>query len=234
MIFSKYPQRVKLSEFLMYLIQTSNSSDDRIPPLSEMSKLLGISTTTLREQLEEAKTLGLVEAKPKSGIKRLPFSFSPAVCKSLTYATTLDRKHFVHFSDLRNHIEEVYWFEAVKLLTREDLQTLKALVDSARSKLRGNPIEIPHKEHRTLHLTIFSHLENPFVFGLLEAYWDMYEAFGMNLYSDISYLENVWSYHEKMVQALETGDFKAGYQALKEHMNLINLRNQTGNSQIFE
>ena len=110
MIFSKFPQKIKLSEFLMYLIQTSNSKEDRIPPLSQLSKLLGVSTTTLREQLEEAKTLGLVEAKPKSGIRRLDFSFSPAVWKSLTYATILDSKHFAHYSDLRNHIEESYWF----------------------------------------------------------------------------------------------------------------------------
>lgn len=230
----KIPQKVKLSDFLMYLIKTSNSEDDRIPPISELSKTLGISTTTLREQLEEARTLGLVEAKPKSGIRRLKFSFSPAVWKSLTYAITLDSKHFEHYADLRDHIEETYWFQAVKALTKEDIQKLKDLVDSARTKLRGNPIEIPHYEHRTLHLTVYSHLENPFVFGLLEAYWNMYEAFGMNLYSDISYLENVWSYHEKMVQALETGDLNSGYQALKEHKKLINLRNQTRNPQVFE
>lgn len=234
MIFRDFPQKVKLSEFLVYLIQTSDSPDVRIPPLSEMSKKLGISTTTLREQLEEAKTLGLVEAKPKSGIRRLPFSFSPAVWKSLTFATTLDKNHFAHYSDLRNHIEEAYWFLAVKQLTREDLDLLDQLIKAAKKKLHGNPIEIPHKEHRTLHMTIFSHLENPFVTGLLDAYWNMYEAFGMNLYSDISYLENVWAYHGKMVEALRAGDFEAGFHALREHMNLINLRNRIGNPQVFE
>jgi len=201
MIFPDIPKPVNLSEFLLYLIHTPSDSPERIPPLAELSKTLGISTASLREQLEEARTLGAVEAKPKSGIKKMPFSFTPVVSKAVTYAATSDIRYFYQFSDLRNHIEEVYWYQAVELLTKEDLGLLKSLVVSARQKLRNNPIEIPHKEHRSLHLTIFSHIENPFVFGLLEAYWNAYEAFGLNLYSDIGYLESVWNYHEKMIEA---------------------------------
>ena len=36
-------------------------------------------------------------------------------------------------------------------------------------KLRRTPIQVPHEEHRNLHLLIYSRLENPFVTGILEA-----------------------------------------------------------------
>ena len=53
---------------------------------------------------------------------------------------------------------------------------LTALVEQAWEKLRGTPIHIPQYEHRQLHLSIYQRLDNPFVSGILEAYWDAYEG----------------------------------------------------------
>jgi DNA-binding GntR family transcriptional regulator len=88
-------------------------------------------------------------------------------------------------------------------------------------KLNGQTIQIPHQEHRQLHLGIYRRLDNPFVLGLLEAYWEAYEAVGLNLYTDIGYLQQVWAYHEEMVQSICDGDFARGYQALIEHKDLL-------------
>jgi len=68
---------------------------------------------------------------------------------------------------------------------------------------------------------IYSRLDNPFVQGLLEAYWEIYEAVGLNLYADYNYLERVWTYHQQMVDAICAGDFESGYRALVEHKDLL-------------
>jgi DNA-binding GntR family transcriptional regulator len=57
--------------------------------------------------------------------------------------------------------------------------------------------------------------------GILEAYWEAYEAVGLNVYADYEYLQEVWSYHQKMVDAICRGDFELGYQALVEHKDLL-------------
>ncbi len=194
-----------------------------MPSLSQLSGELGISVASLREQLEVAKALGLVEIRPRTGIRRLPYSFFPAVRQSLFCGMKLDRANFTRFADLRIHIEEAYWEEAVRKLTAEDLERLQSLLASAWEKLHGEPIQIPHAEHRELHLSIYRRLENPFVLGLLEAYWDAYESVGLNLYADYRYLEQVWTYHQLMVDSIVAGDYSAGYQALVEHQHLLNL-----------
>ena len=79
-------------------------------------------------------------------------------------------------------------------------------------------------EHRELHLSIFRRLNNPFVVGLLEAYWDAYEAVELNTYADIAYLEQVWDYHERMVEAIAAGDAAHSKQLLIEHMQLLSQR----------
>jgi DNA-binding FadR family transcriptional regulator len=219
------PRTQTSSEFMEYLA-TSNKepTSDQLPKLSDISEQLGISVAQLREQLEVAKALGLVEAKPRVGLRRLPYSFLPAVRQSLSYAMQIDAHAFENFSDLRDQIETAYWEKAVKLLTPADLEALKALVESAWNKLRAQQVQIPHDEHKQLHMLIYKRLNNPFVQGLLEAYWEAYEKIGLSIYSDYEYLQRVWELHQAMVDAISAGDSQAGYQALVLHRDLLRHR----------
>jgi DNA-binding FadR family transcriptional regulator len=213
------------NEFLQYLASHPVAGDSQeeahLPSLNDLSKELGVGVAGLREQLEVARAIGLVEVKPHTGIRRLPYTFLPAVRQSLSYAVAIDRANFIAFSDLRNHIEAAYWDEAARRLTPGDHQKLHDLSAQAWQKLRGQPVRIPHAEHRQLHLTIFARLDNPFVQGLLEAYWEVYEAEGLNLYADYDYLQQVWKYHQQMVDAICSANYDQGYQALEKHKDLL-------------
>jgi len=209
-----------LSEFMRYLA-AHPQAEENLPALSSLSKELGISVASLREQLEVARALGLIDVRPRTGIRRLPFTFLPAVRQSLGYAMALDPNNFQLFADLRQNIEASYWHEAVEKLTEEDHAQLKMLMERAWRKLDGRPVQIPHDEHKQLHLTIYGRLNNPFVTGILEAYWESYEAIGLNVFTDYNYLRGVWQYHEKMVHAICSGDFSSGYRALVEHTDLL-------------
>ncbi len=221
-------RKEKPFDFLEYLAlgDDGNVQDagERIPPLQELSAEKGVSISVLREHLRVARALGLVEVRPRTGIRRLPYSFAPAVQESLFYALARDRSRFDQFADLRKHLERAYWHEAVASLTKEDIETLKSLVALAFEKLQGDPIQLPHTEHQELHLTIFGHLENTFVSGLLESYWEAYDEVGLSRYEGIKYLEEVWNYHKIIVDAIEAGDIEASYAALNEHFDLINQR----------
>jgi DNA-binding FadR family transcriptional regulator len=211
----------QISEFMRYLA-AHPEAEERLPALSGLSRELGISLGALREQLQVARVLGLVDVKPRTGTRRRPFSFAPAVRQSLTYALALKDGHFYQFANLRNHLEVAFWDEATRCLTTEDKQQLQTLVARAREKLTSTQAQVPHEEHRSLHLLIFRRLENPFVIGLLEAYWDMYEAVGLNLYSgDMDYLNEVWEYHAQMVEGICSGNFEAGRRALLAHIGLL-------------
>jgi DNA-binding FadR family transcriptional regulator len=213
-----------ISEFLRYLA-AHPEADGGLPSLNELSRELGISLAALREQLEVARALGLVEVRPRTGTRRRPFTFTPAVRQSLGYALALNDGHFQKFSELRNHLETAYWNEAVCELTESDKAELRALIDQARAKLRNKPPQVPHEEHRKLHLLIYRRLDNPFVTGILEAYWDAYEAVGLNIYAGgMDYLNEVWEYHARMVECICTGDYDAGREVLIKHVDLLSQR----------
>jgi len=211
----------EISEFLRYLA-THDEVEHGLPSLKNLSIELGVGLASLREQLEVARALGLVEVRPRLGTRRRAYSFTPAIRQSLGYALALNNEHFRKYAELRNHVESAFWHQAVRTLTEEDRRELQNLVDRAWKKLRGTPIQVPHEEHRLLHLKIYSRLENPFVIGILEAYWDAYEGVGLNVFTGgYEYLQEVWQYHQQMVDAICNGNFEAGYAALIAHTDLL-------------
>ncbi len=209
------------SDFLKYLIEHRIEPGNRLPTLSQISSDLGISVGKLREQLEVARSLGLVSVKTRTGIQRETFDFAPAVLTSLLFSLGTGETQFAQFSALRRAIETNMWHEAVVCLTPTDKSDMRELVESAWRKLRGEPVHVPNGEHRKFHLKTFSRLENPFVQGLLSAYWDAYEASELTRFVNYQYWVDVWTYHERIVDALEANDFDQGLVLLTEHFSLL-------------
>ena len=211
------------SDLLEYIVQEGFQPGDRLPTINELQadERLGISISKVREQLEVARALGLVEVKSKTGMKMKSYSFSPAVRLSLFFALAQDQHNFELFGEVRNHIEVAFWNEACERLQPEDKDIMRECLLKAQAKLNGKPVRIPNEEHRTFHLTTFRRLENPFVMGILEAYWDAYNAVELNRYSDYSYLQQVWTYHEQIFEAICAGDYDRAKELFIAHTNLI-------------
>ncbi|MBN2556017.1 MAG: FadR family transcriptional regulator [Anaerolineales bacterium] len=222
------PQPRHASQLLLFLSSGRFQAGDRLPPIPDLANILGISTSKLREQLEVARVMGFVEVRPKTGIRTREYRFTDSVRTSLAFAVSLDPGHFVKYSKFRFTVEAGFWQDAVEQLAEEDIVKLKDIMQRAWAKLHGNPIRIPHEEHRELHLTMFSKLKNPFVLGVLEAYWDAYEAIGLNVFTDLSYLEATWTYHQQIIDAISSRDYPIGHHALVEHMQMLEHRPELG------
>ena len=210
------------SDFLNFIIRRGFQPGDRLPSIQELTddEHLDMSANKVREQLEVARMLGWVEVRSKRGTRVKEYAFTPAVRLSALYALA-GGERFESFASLRNHVEAAYWNEACALLTKTDLDTMQGCIDRANQKLDSPPIHIPNPEHRLFHMAVFTHLENPFVIGILEAYWDLYEEVGVNRYMDYSYLRQVWDYHSRILQLIRSGDFDQAREAFIEHTSLL-------------
>jgi DNA-binding FadR family transcriptional regulator len=209
------------SVFLKYLAKQACSGNERLPSLTALSHELGISVASLREQLEIARVLGFVEIRPKTGIKWLPYDFAPSIMLSSAYAIEISSTYFDQYRDLRNHLEAVYFYEAVSLLRKNDIEQMFKIIDSAEAKIGRTPPITPHREHRDWHLLLFSHIENIFLDGILSVYWEIYENQGYAYVSDPVYLRNVWFYHRKITEQLALTNYSDAYQIFLEHKDLI-------------
>jgi DNA-binding FadR family transcriptional regulator len=210
------------SDLLQYIIDRNLQPGDALPSIQELSENehLGVSTGKVREQLAVVRAMGLVEVRSRTGMRLKNFDFTPLVRLGLFFALARDANSFEEFSTLRTHIEVAFWHEACSTLTEDGKERMRECLNSARKKLHSHPIRIPMHEHRVFHITVFEQLKNPFVMGLLEAYWDAYEMVESNRYAAYDYLQNVWNFHERILDAICAGDFEAAKQAFIEHTQL--------------
>ncbi len=209
-------------DLLHYIVQRNLQVGDTLPSLQDLTdeKHLGLSTGKIREQLAVVKALGLVDVRSKVGTRLREFSFAPIVKLALSYALARDPHAFEEFSELRKHIEVAFWDEACQLMTDADKAAMRHCLDAAQEKLHSHPIRIPYEEHSRFHLSMFNQLQNPFVIGLLEAYWEAYAAVETNRYADYAYLHRVWEYHEQIFARICTGDYSGARIAFIEHTTL--------------
>lgn len=224
----------KLSEFLQYLALRNSSGEERLPSLAELSQELGVSVASLREQMEVARSLGLIEVKPKRGIRWLPYQFTPSILISLAYAIKVSPDYFDQFRDFRNHLEAAYYYEAVTLLNPFEINQLLDVVVKAENYIGSMPPQNPHHEHRRLHRLLFNHINNTYVQGVFDAYWEIYEAVGLSIISDLEYLQRVWSYHRRFVEEIKNGNINESYQIFLEHKELLIRNPKPIPSQTFE
>ena len=212
------------NDILRFIVEKGYQPGDPLPTIQEVSKELGVSVAKTRESLEIARALGILEIKPGRGTRVLDYDFGPAVALSALYAIGLDGANFAHLRQTRNALEIQFWPDALHTLINEDIAILHTLIEAAERQLARQPIQVPFTEHRDYHMTIFSRLDNPFVHGVLHAFWDAYEAFGLHLYRDLSYHQTVWDYHRQIVEAIEAGSIEGSRRLLIEHMNLLGAR----------
>jgi DNA-binding FadR family transcriptional regulator len=213
---------------LQYIVDKELNTPDgepvKLPPMEDLAKELVISRGKLREELIVMQAYGLVDMRPGDGTYVCPFDFYDAIRILVLYSTACDWRNFDRLYRLRVQLESGFWEEAASGLDDEDKQDLQYILEQAEAKLKSTLVEIPHREHRHFHLLIYSRLDNTFVQGLLNAYWDAYEAVGLHRYFDFSYFEEMWNSHRKIVEAILTGRYREGKEVLARHFTLLDSR----------
>jgi DNA-binding FadR family transcriptional regulator len=215
-------------------IADATRQDEPIPSISELSSQLGISTASVREQLEVPKELGFVEVRTRTGIQRHEFCLTRPLTLSMTYGLRVDPELFQEYASVRRQLEIAYWYEACALLGKSQIEELQKLEERANWKINQNPVVIPTPEHRNFHLAIYRPLNNRVLNSALETYWDLYEASRIQYYRNHEYLESVWSYHRQMLDAITNKAYEKGYQALVSHFDLIKTFKKADLRQRFE
>jgi DNA-binding FadR family transcriptional regulator len=221
------------SDLLDYLAE-AHQTKTPIPSIPELSNQLGISVASVREQLEVARRLGFVDVKTKVGIQTREFCLNPLLELGIGYGAKVQPHLLDALRDLRKHIEISYWHETAPQLTSLEVQRLHNIVDDALIKISHEPKYMPAQEHREFHTQIFLHLDNAIAASILETFWNMTAETERVMVHDPVYLQNVWSYHRRIADALASRDFERGYQWLIEHMDLVKQRKKTELFQRFE
>ncbi len=209
-------------EIKAYIIEHALKPGDALPPETELAHQLNISRNSVREAVKALEALGILEARPGTGLFVRDFSFDPII-NNLAYGMLFDLQHLTDALEVRGHLEYGMVEKVIQRVTPEQLAQLRSVLDDMRhaAELGFYSAEADHAFHRHL----YDNVNNLTLWKILDIFWEVVrqaqEYVGMP-----GPIDPVTSYqvHLPIVDALEARDVEAMRAAITTHYRGIEER----------
>jgi DNA-binding GntR family transcriptional regulator len=168
-----------------------------------LAEELGVSRNPVREALRALENTGLVEVRPRRG----------------AHVATLDPERAVELLELRAELEAFAAQLAARRRTPEQLDEIRAVLDSGREATAANDVVKAASAHRQFHLAIERAAANSYLGPAVEPLRAQTELV-FSLLVDRRGIVG-WSEHVDILAAIEAGDPDAAQRATRRHMSSV-------------
>lgn len=213
----------------MYIIQHGLKPGDLIPTEKALGEALGISRTSIREALRSLEAVGSIETR--HGVGRFVREFNyDALVSSLTHGMQVSVKNFDDIIAVRMALEHTFITRSIPLLTPEDIQTLRMLLQRMSDIASGDTEEDELiSVHTEFHLALYKPLNNQLLTTLIEMFSTLQRSLTHLREYRTSDLGDFIQLHARLVDALEERDVELAELRLQEHFkDVISWSSQKG------
>lgn len=194
---------------------------DRLPSEREMSELIGVSRTSVREAIRALEVVGLVESKQGAG-NYIKTNFDNSLFEPLSVMFMLQESSVKEMYDLRETLELECAKLSAKNIEDNELALLTAIVD--RMYLAGSEEESLELDIK-FHYLIAKASRNVLLINMLDVISQLMDEFiqksRMQILHEGNTKESLLEIHENLLRALKCRDESKVCNAMKEHFDLI-------------
>jgi len=195
---------------------------DVLPPEKELMEQFGVSKQTLRESLRALEHMGLIDVRKGIGggahIVEVDMEVTKESLANFLYFKNLTIENL---SELRKLLEPHAAEKAARDISKEDLEHLKQLNDTARNNLQNNFLqELSHNEIN-FHRVIAKNTGNPILILILDFVENLLEDFKKVLKPDQTFSESVLDAHDKIYNAICNQDPEKAATEMYQHVHEV-------------
>lgn len=206
-------QKISLQSEIIKCIQShirenDLSSGDKLPSQGEMSEIIGVSRTCLREAIKTLEAQGVLEVRNGKGVYVGPNYGSDVIQVSISFHKK--KEYFLDTLEVRSILEREILKMVVHRITDEEIAQLGRMTDILMEKYRKK--EDKAEEDKQFHNMIYSCCHNDVMVRIMHSimvFWndplDIVDAF-----------EDGMPYHQKLYEAIANRDLKGALLANDE------------------
>ncbi|MGM7720757.1 GntR family transcriptional regulator [Metabacillus sp. Hm71] len=168
----------------------------------ELSEIMGVSTTPIKEAFRMLGYEGLVETVPRKG----------------TYVSDLAETSIQEVQMLRSAVEGVCAKLAAMKLTEKDEMALKQQIEKMERLLKENKVDQLVEENTKFHRLIKEAAKSPMVSQVSDNISSFDKAFRKRALMEQSELQSGFSEHKKIVEAILSRDPELAEKVMKQHI----------------
>ena len=208
--------QVRLRDFIR---ERDLRAGDRLPPEAVLAAELEVSRPSLREATRSLQTLGVIEARPGSGLFVAEFSFRPVI-EQLPYGLAHSGRALDEILIAREAMESGLMPAVARMDAHDELARCADLAE--RMTELENRGESFAELDRDFHLSLYQTLGNPLVENLIELFWELFSRLGDRIPGNPE--GGRGEVHLRIVRALQAGDGTAATARMHEHFDDVRRR----------
>lgn len=197
---------------------------DVLPPEKELMEQFGVSKQTLRESLRALEHMGLIDVRKGIGggahIVEVDIEVTKQSLANFLYFKDLTIENL---SELRKLIEPHAAGKAAEHISKDDLEELGKLNETARGNLNNNLLEEMSHDEINFHRVIAQNTGNPILILILDFVENLLEDFKKVLKPDLAFSKSVLDAHDKIYQAICDKDPKKASTEMYQHVYDVEL-----------
>ena len=197
---------------------------DILPHEKELTEQFGVSKQTLRESLRALEHMGLIDVRKGIGggahIVEVDIEVTKQSLANFLYFKDLTIENL---SELRKLIEPHAAGKAAEHISKDDLEELRKLNETARGNLNNNLLEEMSHDEINFHRVIAQNTGNPILILILDFVENLLEDFKKVLKPDLAFSKSVLDAHDKIYEAICDKDPKKASTEMYQHVYDVEL-----------
>lgn len=209
-------------EIKSYIITNGLRPGDPLPSEGELAAQLDISRNSVREAVKSLEALGILEARPGSGLFVRDFNFD-SILDNLPYGIMFALEQLSNLMEIRFHIEHGMMQRVSEESTPEQLSHLYEVLD--RWRILADEGEYSASDDRLFHQILYENVDNPILLQILDVFWVVFRHAQTEAdLPDVRDPRHTFQIHEKLVYALERKNVPEMQDLMTEHRGGIEKR----------
>lgn len=213
-------------EVRSYIIRNRLKSGDALPSEGDLARQLHIGRNSVREAVKSLEVLGILEARPGSGLFVKGFTFD-SIIDNLPYGLLFDLKSVRDVLEVRAHLEYGMVDRVVQEVTPEQLDVLRTILQRMKSEAEGG--RYAADDDRAFHEALYRNVDNPILLKVLDIFWlVVLRARELSQVLDPADPVETYRSHERLFDALASRGIEQMRAAFEHHYRRFELRLRSG------
>lgn len=224
MIEKKPVKRVDLVDAVVErIVETIKNGDyspgARLPSIQELSEILEVGRSSVREALKQLQIVGVVEVKQGKGVFIKERIDTDSLSERIGYLLSLRKPDILHLLEARKIVERGTAKLAAKKASPEEIEKLEQIIRKM-EKTMDNPEDFA-RVNVSFHVTIARASKNPILPVFFNSIYDIFLREQQVVAELLNIAPTSVEYHTRIWEAIKKKDPEGAAKKMVEHLNFV-------------